>query len=130
MALNLLHNTFNKAQIVMVLDRELQQCSAHTPIVEVLTRIRCSKWMTRLWTLEEGIMAPEQGLFFLFADSGFLLDGDMENARRLVDNDDPVHRAIQRTIFMAFRRIVNFRNGSTNDRISQQHVLVPPPKFF
>src|SRR6187551_2408176 len=51
--------TYAGASAVLVLDSELQQrsISADVPDVEMLSRIVCSTWMWRCWTLQEGAMA-------------------------------------------------------------------------
>jgi hypothetical protein len=96
-ALSKLHDTFSNADQVVALDAKLQQTSWQTPILKTLMRIRLSKWMTRLWTLEEAILARAGSLCFLFLDGMFALDESTEEARRNVDSNDFLHRAIQLT---------------------------------
>ncbi|KAI9740183.1 MAG: hypothetical protein M1834_004761 [Cirrosporium novae-zelandiae] len=52
-------DTYIQADKVLVLDSSLQQCSRHISNSETLVRIRYSPWVSRLWTLQEGILAAE-----------------------------------------------------------------------
>ncbi|KAF4536425.1 Het domain-containing protein [Lasiodiplodia theobromae] len=52
---------------VLVLDAELQMCSTENKdAIELVARIVCSSWMTRAWTLVEGVLARE--VVFQFKD--------------------------------------------------------------
>lgn len=65
-AIHRIAETFRNADKVLVIDNSLQTCRADLPWVEVLMRIQYSPWMTRLWTLLEGKLAPK--LYFQFAE--------------------------------------------------------------
>lgn len=56
LAISRLKQTYRQADRVIVLDAELQT-SPFNSLVEALTRISCSGWIRRLWTLQEGILA-------------------------------------------------------------------------
>lgn len=54
-----LDDTFRYARHVLVLDADLQNCSKRCSRMELATRIVCSGWMRRLWTLSEAVVAEE-----------------------------------------------------------------------
>ncbi|KAI9761889.1 MAG: hypothetical protein M1840_001542 [Geoglossum simile] len=109
MALSKLHDTFSNAHEVVILDGELQETSWQTPILENLMRIRLTKWMTRLWTLEEAILTRPGSLCFLFNDGIFALDETMEEAKRHADSGHFLHRSIQLATFRPFGRILRIK---------------------
>lgn len=60
MAINQMASIYATAVQVLVLDAELLQCEMNTSTAtETLARIACSAWMTRSWTLQEGVLASE-----------------------------------------------------------------------
>ncbi|KAI6143762.1 hypothetical protein BKA82DRAFT_3919954, partial [Pisolithus tinctorius] len=76
-AIQLLGKTFNEADAVLVLDRELEIVkSAAASFLELGLRILCSGWMKRLWTLQEATLASEAHnvslLYFQMRDGPFL----------------------------------------------------------
>ena len=76
-AIQLLGKTFNEADAVLVLDRELEIVeSATASFLELGLRILCSGWMKRLWTLQEATLASEAHnaslLYFQMGDGHFL----------------------------------------------------------
>lgn len=76
-AIQLLGKTFNEADAVLVLDRELEIVeSAASSFLELGLRILCSGWMKRLWTLQEATLASEAHnvtlLYFQMRDGPFL----------------------------------------------------------
>lgn len=70
-----MRETYAQASKVMVLDRWLLDTSTKDiNALEVLTRVCCSLWMRRLWTLQEGYLARPGGLLFVFKDAICNLD--------------------------------------------------------
>ena len=70
-AIILMRDTYHKADKVLVLDQYLTRThidagESRMTDYEMLVRISCSTWMRRLWTLQEGVLAPQ--LYFQFAD--------------------------------------------------------------
>ncbi|OQV00262.1 hypothetical protein CLAIMM_05783 [Cladophialophora immunda] len=60
-----LTETYREAEIVLVLDQDLQRCPVPTTTEEIRMRLGCSDWMRRLWTLKEGVLARNLHLQFL-----------------------------------------------------------------
>jgi hypothetical protein len=58
-AITRLNDTFRHARQVLVLDADLERCSKRCSRTELATRILCSAWMRRLWTLCEAVVADE-----------------------------------------------------------------------
>ena len=56
LAITKLATTFSHARHVLVLDADLQRSSKWCSRTELATRILCSGWMKRLWTLQEAVM--------------------------------------------------------------------------
>ena len=48
---------YQEAECVLVLDNTLTNVNVEASIEEIMTRIEVSGWMTRLWTLSEGVTA-------------------------------------------------------------------------
>ena len=76
-AIHLLGKTFQEANAVLVLDRELEIVeSANATFVELGLRILCSGWAKRLWTLQEAALASKAGgmdkLYFQMCDGPWL----------------------------------------------------------
>ena len=59
LAISRLDDTFRHARQVLVLDADLQRCSMRGSRMELATRMFCSGWMRRLWTLSEAVVAEE-----------------------------------------------------------------------
>ena len=56
LAITKLADTFRQARQVLVLDADLQRSSSRCSRTEQATRILCSGWMKRLWTLQEAVV--------------------------------------------------------------------------
>src|SRR5436305_9259220 len=66
-AITLMAKTYSEAEHVLVFSRELLQIPLPVTPHEAFVRIFLSKWMTRLWTLQEAALA--KCLAFQFSDS-------------------------------------------------------------
>jgi hypothetical protein len=67
MAIRAMRKTYEEAENILVLDAELQEVSVSTSLEEIYVRIACSAWMTRLWTLQEAILAKK--IYIKLADA-------------------------------------------------------------
>lgn len=57
-----MRQSYQNANIVLVLDADVKGSSSDCTSEELLIRITCSGWIQRLWTLQEGVLA--QNLYF------------------------------------------------------------------
>ncbi|KAF8860146.1 hypothetical protein BDZ45DRAFT_780519 [Acephala macrosclerotiorum] len=70
LALALLGHVYEKASIVLVLDRGILRVPArNTSIDEKLLRVCLSGWMRRLWTLKEGVLGGSRTRFQFLDDA-------------------------------------------------------------
>lgn len=106
--------TYRLAHTVLVLDAELQDwryCQGND--AEALLRIIISGWMTRVWTLSEGILAKK--LVFKFADYYF----DLSIAgKRIADREES--SMMEQLLPMAsslYHKLNRFRAFSTHSRM-------------
>jgi hypothetical protein len=81
MAILRMDQTYKSAEAVLVLDSELQKVSTDISLDEILVRIICSGWMRRIWTLQEGMLAPK--LWVSFEDGFESLTSIMEASNSL-----------------------------------------------
>ena len=81
-AIQRMRETFERACKVVAIDDELAQISMGANIMELYARLRICKWMRRLWTLQEAIVAQE--ILICFSD-GFRSFRDLYSAIE-VDN--------------------------------------------
>ena len=83
-AIDLMKETYQNADKVLVLDAQLLHSSSRVPAEEILVRILSSWWMTRLWTLQEGLLADK--LQFQFQDRAL-------NAEDMLSDIMPIHHS-------------------------------------
>jgi hypothetical protein len=123
-AISRMRQTYKDACAVLVLDSWLQQLTIK-PLsdTEILTRIVCSAWNSRLWTLQEGALA--ELLYFQFADAQYDLD---DGVNRLTEASDMI---VQTTITpMIYQRVHEFRRFRYfTDRVSKVMALTWALKF-
>ncbi|KAI9770941.1 MAG: hypothetical protein M1840_002645 [Geoglossum simile] len=65
-ALKVIKKTFERANKVLVLDKELLRIPSNLPSLELLMRLDCSTWQHRLWTLQEAVSG--KNVFVQFSD--------------------------------------------------------------
>ena len=67
LAITVMSHTYNGADKVLVLDKYLQSAPAHSMSeFERMARLYVSGWLTRMWTLQEGVLSKM--LFIQYAD--------------------------------------------------------------
>lgn len=76
--------SYAKASKVLVLDDELMHTPADLDIEELHIRIACTDWMSRLWTLQEGVLTPQNGLYFQMLGQSISYDDKI--SQRLIHN--------------------------------------------
>jgi hypothetical protein len=103
LAIRMMRKTYEEATVVLVLDSWLLGLKIEQmPDEEVLMRIICSGWNSRLWTLQEGALAD--ALYFQFSDAAYDVDKGVE---RLNTNKSlSLELSLKPTII---RRIYEFR---------------------
>ncbi|KAF8252205.1 hypothetical protein K440DRAFT_391393 [Wilcoxina mikolae CBS 423.85] len=75
LAIGKMSETYENARAVLVIDSWLQTHNIVNPVdtnTEILMRIVCSNWNSRLWTPQEGALAKM--LFFQFANKSYNVD--------------------------------------------------------
>ncbi|KAI9373784.1 hypothetical protein BJX61DRAFT_541453 [Aspergillus egyptiacus] len=88
-AMGLMRETYEHATAVLVLDSSLYgSTSIGKWPAENLMRIFCSRWTSRMWTYQEGVLA--KSLYFQFSDTSIELG---EEVQRLKDGANRIHQA-------------------------------------
>lgn len=80
LAITNMHNIYEKADKVLVLDSSLLSVSSFVAPVELFCRIMLAPWSSRLWTYHEGALAVR--LYFQLADSAIAGD-DIDTRYRI-----------------------------------------------
>ncbi|KAI4253129.1 MAG: hypothetical protein L6R42_007696, partial [Xanthoria sp. 1 TBL-2021] len=75
MALMQMYRTYERASVVLVLDRGLiSHREGRVSVIQACLRVATSRWMTRLWTLQEGALpAKKNKLWFQFTKTALPL---------------------------------------------------------
>ena len=60
LAISRMAETYGKADQVLIIDRDLMQASRNCSRTETATRVLCSDWMRRLWTLQEAVLTDNR----------------------------------------------------------------------
>jgi hypothetical protein len=66
-----MRDIYESADRVLVLDSRIEELSISSSIVDRAARLMVSNWQSRIWTLQEGVIA--QQLFFQFSDGALTL---------------------------------------------------------
>ncbi|EMD32913.1 hypothetical protein CERSUDRAFT_126427, partial [Gelatoporia subvermispora B] len=97
LAIGMIGETYQRAHAVLVLDSGIQSCSVAAPMEQKLLCIVTSRWMQRLWTLQEAVLASN--LIFQFSDGRLAL-------RDLVGYWRAETRPVARQLNVAFLYII------------------------
>ncbi|ERF75247.1 hypothetical protein EPUS_00039 [Endocarpon pusillum Z07020] len=92
-----MHQIYREAVAVVVLDPDLQQATSVSKPVEIVARLLCSVWKTRLWTYQEGSLALD---LYLAGKDCLLELSDLTSAiSEFSDSEDEdVHKHMNRDI--------------------------------
>jgi len=104
-----MRDVYSLASNVLVLDAELIKSSAERPFEEIFTRIYCSTWIRRLWTLQEAILNKD--LFYQFAERAIC-----------VDVSSPLSRAQLREVDQNPWNLVAWQCQGTTDVLDFSHL--------
>jgi hypothetical protein len=119
-ALNLMRNTYQNAQAVLVLDSWLlDQPVEHLTNAETLLRILSSHWNSRLWTLQEGALA--KNLFFQFVDRAYNSEQGIDDM--LEENLSISVVTLHSTIVQNFQDIRSLAWSGEQNLIAWAHAL-------
>lgn len=105
-----MRETYGKASAVLILDASLlARRKDEMYDLEILTRILCSRWTSRLWTLQEKALANR--LFCQFADGPY---NALEGIDRMKSNQDvAIKYTTKQEILLRFRELRIFRAPET-----------------
>ncbi|KAF7128381.1 hypothetical protein CNMCM5793_003111 [Aspergillus hiratsukae] len=97
-AIQKMRDIYESADRVLVLDGRVEELSISSSIVDRAARLIVSNWQSRIWTLQEGVMA--QQLFFQFGDGALTLGelADEEVRQRRGSSPGSFHRVSHRLL--------------------------------
>ncbi|KAF3390837.1 hypothetical protein DPV78_010905 [Talaromyces pinophilus] len=120
MAIRSMAKIYTRAQIILVLNAELEYHSCHASSEEVLMRTSTTGWFRRLWTLQEGVLANK--IYFQFRDGAINIESQVPpyegNGNRF-----SVHRRLIAQAIKPYARIRAFRAMSKEQRIREIYAL-------
>ncbi|KAK5730091.1 hypothetical protein LTR15_000025 [Elasticomyces elasticus] len=113
LALTRMRQVYEKASRVLVLDASIQSYSTTSmEPLEILSRIFTSRWLRRVWTLQEGALAKD--LWFQFADKALSLV-ELKASMESVWRDDLHQKIVFFDIRKEIARIEQFFQHSGDD---------------
>ena len=134
MALRQMYRTYNEASAVLVLDRSLiSHRVGGMRVDEACVRIAASRWMTRLWTLQEGALpARKNKLWFQFTKTA-LQCWTLYDHLRKIEETDIKRRGVVESVtgrFKTFTLLFNVqssgnRMANIKDGLVYRSVTVP-----
>ncbi|KAK4691803.1 hypothetical protein P7C71_g5278, partial [Lecanoromycetidae sp. Uapishka_2] len=114
-ALKLMRKTYEEASHVLVLDATLRPYKTGDQNAETIcTRIFLSRWMRRLWTLQEGALPAESKLWFQFLDKAINLNPLWQSVLHTFQNKIG-HRGISSEIMNRLRGFMTFFHGPLDE---------------
>lgn len=107
-ALEKMHQTYEEATAVLVLDSWLLNCASQGKSdTEILMRIFNSLWNRRLWTYQEGALARD--LLFQLEDRAYDLDSAMKGL--INDTDLALNLTLKSSLVSRFNSLRNMRSA-------------------
>lgn len=102
MAISRLRDTYKRASKVLILDRRLFEIHS-TSIQEAVCHLLCSDWMSRLWTLQEGLLPKRENLHVQFQDNAVPVAALLynESAKPMSDIVEAKLRTYLSSLFLA-----------------------------
>jgi hypothetical protein len=124
LAIRSMKSVYQEADRVLVLDNPLLSIRILPNPVENLMRIRSTRWLQRLWTFQEGILASS--LYFQFCDWAVLgedLVVQMEERQRKVFTEagDRLEVMLRDRVKVSKRVLVQMRNNLNSSRPGLQN---------
>ena len=121
MALRQMYRTYNEASVVLVLDRSLiSHPAGGMRIDEACLRIATSRWMTRLWTLQEGALPGRKNrLWFQFSETAMPAWILYDCLKKISTTDIP-RRSVAQSVLTRFNNFMRlFDVQSSGDQGAQ-----------
>jgi hypothetical protein len=126
-AIRNMHRIYTGAKYTIVLDADLMRISRGSGYIKPAMSISVSRWMTRLWTLQEAFLSKH--LFFKFSDTLYSMDR-LENL--FPDENAPLHscvaypsRSYYHGIMKKESRMMYGPDSTQKDRITKpEHLAV------
>jgi hypothetical protein len=84
-AIGLMAQTYREAEAVLVIDSGIQDISSSAPLEEKLVHVLSSRWMQRLWTFQEAVLAKK--VYYQFSDGPVSLDELLKKIHSLTGKD-------------------------------------------
>lgn len=110
-------NTYEEADAVLVLNKELEHVSAHTDPATLNMNISRAPWFRRLWTLQEGLLARD--IFFQLENKAISLKELLADSfSHPYATGGIIHAQILRDSQAILRRFASFRGNPAHARIN------------
>ena len=121
MALRQMYRTYDEASVVLVLDRSLiSHRAGGMRVDEACVRIAASRWMTRLWTLQEGALpARKNKLWFQFTKTA-IPGWTLYNHLVKVQNTDIRRRGVVDSVIGRFHTFTTLFDISSSENQGAQ----------
>ena len=123
-AIRSMHEIYKNAKYTVVLDFGLMKIDKGEGYNQPAMRITLSKWMTRLWTLQEAFLS--RNLYFKFSDQVY----SMDRLERLFQNEDePLHSTLASLCRTYYHGILEKESRNLHGPDSASEELVTAPRF-
>ena len=124
-AISQMHNIYARAQYTIVLDLSLMRVTMGSGYSNPAMKITMSRWMTRLWTLQEAVLS--KNLFFNFSDRVFSMN-QLEDM--FVTEDAELQSSVPSLSRMYYDGILGEMRSKIHDEFRKNEDWKPKPDFL